>query len=252
VLPTTGNPGTVITITGTNFLQGCTVLIGTLNATSTWISSTIVTASVPAGFFATSNVTVANPAPQMSLTNGLGYQVQGSFSMACRAGDPVGTTCNGGYKVNSTLVVQPSGCPQNSTNNPNCSGVDMATATYQWGLQGINTSLTNYASYPSVFNGASNTTTLVSSYGSLAIAASYCDNLVLNGYSDWYLPAGGELQAVYTNQSALHGGFEPSYPYYWTSNESDIGGAWIFNMSSAASFGDSKSYSGHVRCVRSY
>jgi len=46
-----------------------------------------------------------------------------------------------------------------------------------------------------------------------------CDDLVFNGYSDWYLPSSDELNKLYLNKSAV-GGF--SNTFYWSSTEEDL------------------------------
>ena len=52
----------------------------------------------------------------------------------------------------------------------------------------------------SLNNGAINTAHMVAS-GSATVypAAHYCNNLIINGYSDWYLPARDELEIAYRN-----------------------------------------------------
>lgn len=61
-----------------------------------------------------------------------------------------------------------------------------------------------YVSYPppttnptSLVDGAGNTATLVAGYGSGMPAAYFCDQLNTGGYTDWYLPAGNELEILY-------------------------------------------------------
>ncbi len=51
-------------------------------------------------------------------------------------------------------------------------------------------------------------------------AAYICYNLLLGGYSDWYLPSKDELNKLYLNQEEI-GGFNPSghYEPYWSSSE---------------------------------
>jgi hypothetical protein len=52
-----------------------------------------------------------------------------------------------------------------------------------------------------------------------------CDELILNGYSDWYLPSKDELNALYVNLKQRGvGGFASAR--YWCSSKSDNGGDW--------------------------
>lgn len=77
-------------------------------------------------------------------------------------------------------------------------------------------------------NGQGNTTTILNAQGAGSYAAKICADLVLGGYSDWYLPAKWELEKMYLNRSAI-GGFTESY--YWSSTEyapSGSGNAWFY------------------------
>ncbi len=68
--------------------------------------------------------------------------------------------------------------------------------------------------------GNANTTAIVSNQGAGNYAAKICDDLVLNNYSDWYLPSRAELNKLYDNRVAI-GGFStnPASSQYWTSSE---------------------------------
>ena len=85
-----------------------------------------------------------------------------------------------------------------------------------------------------------------------------CDELVMNGYSDWYLPTKDDLQVIYTNlcQSGI-GGFErtPLYPY-WSSTVLDSNDrlALLFNfVNGDASYNDkSNTIYVNVRAVRAF
>ncbi len=48
--------------------------------------------------------------------------------------------------------------------------------------------------------GSANTSSIVSSYGAGDYAESLCKSLVLNSYSDWYLPSRDELSLMFTNR----------------------------------------------------
>jgi len=71
--------------------------------------------------------------------------------------------------------------------------------------------------------GKSNTTRIIQAQGEGGYAAKLCDDLVLNGYSDWYLPSKDELNILYQNKNLI-GGFTTDY--YWSSSENDTNDAW--------------------------
>jgi hypothetical protein len=82
------------------------------------------------------------------------------------------------------------------------------------------------------------------------IAATVCGNLVLNGYSDWFLPSKDELNILYLNKDAI-GNF--SNYYYWSSSEmtNQLYSAWAqdFNYGQQG-VGSWKDGSWKVRAVR--
>jgi hypothetical protein len=100
--------------------------------------------------------------------------------------------------------------------------------------------------------GAVNTTAIVNNCADAGIAARLCDDLVLNGYNDWFLPSTGELNLMYTN---LHldglGGFAAFW--YWSSTEFDNGLAWGQDFISGGQPSDGKFFNdGRVRAVRAF
>ena len=99
--------------------------------------------------------------------------------------------------------------------------------------------------------GAANTTAIVNDCAEAGIAARICNDLVLNGYSDWYLPSIDELELLYQN---LHvngfGGFNSAY--YWSSTEGSAFGAWRFFFSNGSAASSNKSATIDVRGVRAF
>jgi hypothetical protein len=59
-----------------------------------------------------------------------------------------------------------------------------------------------------------------------AYAKTACDELILNGYSDWHLPSKEELNALHVNLTQIGvGGF--AVCGYWSSTEYDDYDAWL-------------------------
>jgi hypothetical protein len=105
----------------------------------------------------------------------------------------------------------------------------------------------------SYYAGKSYSAAIVSARGSDAGAAYYCENLNINGQTDWYLPSIPELQVLYTNRTAIGNFYTGSPPYYWTSTEAGPGhGAWIGQFNSTYQQSVSKTFytNLHIRCVR--
>jgi hypothetical protein len=68
-----------------------------------------------------------------------------------------------------------------------------------------------------VGTGLANTVAIITNQGAGIYAARLCFDLVLGGYSDWYLPSKDELNKLYLNKIAI-GHFADNY--YWSSTES--------------------------------
>jgi hypothetical protein len=118
---------------------------------------------------------------------------------------------------------------------------------YQWGCYGTDIPNTSTA----VGTGLSNTNFITFVCAERPIAASVCADLVLNGYSDWYLPSIGELQLMY---SRLHlqglGGFGGGW--YWSSSQSNPVFAWAMYFVNGNVANGSKDGSFPVRAVRAF
>ena len=97
--------------------------------------------------------------------------------------------------------------------------------------------------------GAANTTAIVASQGAGSYAAKLCDDLVLNGYSDWYLPSKDELNKLYLNKRAV-GGFATYF--YWCSSEDYAYYAWYQYFGVGSQYFDIKFNYFRVRAVRAF
>ena len=114
-----------------------------------------------------------------------------------------------------------------------------------WGCSG-----TTIGTSTAIGTGQANTTLIVNGCSTAGIAARICDDLVLNGYSDWFLPSKDELNQMYLQKDAI-GGFA-SYSY-WSSSQSNAINAWYQSFSSGGSSNDVKLVSTyHVRAVRAF
>jgi hypothetical protein len=83
------------------------------------------------------------------------------------------------------------------------------------------------------------------------IAAHLCDNLILGGYSDWFLPSKDELNKMYLNlKSKGLGGF--SVRNYWSSTEYDFKNAWTQSFLVGQQILNSKDLPCSVRAIRAF
>ncbi len=103
----------------------------------------------------------------------------------------------------------------------------------------------------SLGTGQANTTAIVNGCSTAGIAARICNDLVLNGYSDWYLPSKNELNILYWNANQI-GGFTGSI--YWSSSEQDSYYPWCQNFVGGTQSCNIyfKDNSAHVRAIRTF
>jgi len=129
-------------------------------------------------------------------------------------------------------------------------GIIAAPGDQSAGIQWYNGSY-NYtmASYSSLGYGNSNTNTIVASQGAGSYAARLCYDLVLNGYSDWFLPSRDELSKLYQNRTAI-GGF--SNGSYWSSTEYNDDWAITYDFNSGIWNTIIKENTYYVRAIRSF
>ena len=98
--------------------------------------------------------------------------------------------------------------------------------------------------------GNQNTIDIMAGCSTAGIAARLCGDLVLNGYSDWYLPSKDELNKLFVNRVAIG---VPSAGYYWSSSEANSNGAWYqYFYDGGQGFILGKYSTLHVRAVRAF
>lgn len=125
-----------------------------------------------------------------------------------------------------------------------------------WGCSGVSIS---GADGIAIGTGYQNTVDIVAGCASAGIAARLCSDLVLNGYSDWFLPSKDELNRLYVSRTAINsgalsmGGTAFVDDWYWSSTESGSSDAHDLNLVSGNQdiYGKGNS-TDNVRAVRNF
>lgn len=114
-----------------------------------------------------------------------------------------------------------------------------------WGCDGKSISGT------SPFNGEGqiNTAFVVKGCDEKNVAAKICNDLIIDGYSDWFLPSRNELNLLYL-QKDIVGGFANNF--YWSSTEYDNYSAWAQHFFNGHQDNNSKYPLAHVRAIRTF
>ncbi len=123
---------------------------------------------------------------------------------------------------------------------------DLSTSA-KWGCDG--TALSG-ADGTAIGTGNKNTIDIMNGCSESGIAARLCGDLVLAGYSDWYLPSIYELARLYENRVAV-GGFINTL--YWSSTENSATDAFSFSFSNGYAINfTNKTNTYSVRAVRAF
>jgi hypothetical protein len=102
--------------------------------------------------------------------------------------------------------------------------------------------------------GQANTTAIVTIQGAGNYAAQLCNDLIVGGYNDWFLPSKDELDLMYKNlYLAGVGGFaDDDDDFYWSSSENYASHAWFQYFYDGRQSTTNKSYDLLVRAVRAF
>ena len=103
-----------------------------------------------------------------------------------------------------------------------------------------------------VGTGAQNTIDIENGCTTSGTAADICSNLILGGFSDWFLPSIEELETMYLNigSGSNIGNFVSTK--YWSSSEKDDIYAWNWEFSSGYQDYNSKTSNKYVRAIRAF
>jgi len=124
-----------------------------------------------------------------------------------------------------------------------CTTFDQSSSA-TWGCSG-----TSITTGTAMGTGQSNTTAIVNACSTSGIAARLCDNLVEEGYNDWYLPSKDELAQMFAQRNAI--GMTADI-YYWSSSASGNYSAYCQNFSSGFVNQPERTNSYYVRAVRAF
>ena len=97
--------------------------------------------------------------------------------------------------------------------------------------------------------GNQNTIAIMAGCATAGIAARLCGDLVLNGYSDWYLPSKDEYYKLYLNRDVI-GSF--ASVAHWSSSTNHPNSAWLQDFSNGSQYYYSKHYPFYARAVRAF
>lgn len=100
-----------------------------------------------------------------------------------------------------------------------------------------------------VGKGYETTTLIIDRQGAGSYAASRCEELTLNGYSDWFLPSKNELNLLYQQRNQI-GDFTEGY--YWCSAEYDSLHAWNQYFPYGPQYYANKADPACVRAIRAF
>lgn len=128
-------------------------------------------------------------------------------------------------------------------------GLIASTQDFSHRIRWADSSYQTNAVFTEIGRGLDNTAAIVSAQGLGDYAASLCDQLVLQGYNDWFLPSKNELNLLYQQRDHI-GGFAADY--YWSSSERDSVTAWYLYFPYGPQYYTKKDSAARVRPIRAF
>lgn len=98
-------------------------------------------------------------------------------------------------------------------------------------------------------SGQANTLAIVNACDTANTAARLCDQLVLNGFSDWFLPSKEELKLLFLNKTIFRG---LKTDYYWSSTETNATNAECQDFYDGHRLNYEKNRTYYVRAIRAF
>jgi hypothetical protein len=131
-----------------------------------------------------------------------------------------------------------------------CAPTDQSTALQWWNGRNV---ITN-ANGSEIGTGKANTETIVAVQGTGNYAAQICNDLILNGYNDWFLPSKVECFYMYFNLKTLRNLGNFADTLYWSSTEASTNNAYsqFSNDGYPPNGGYYKNSAHYVRAVRAF
>jgi hypothetical protein len=124
---------------------------------------------------------------------------------------------------------------------------DVDQGSFDWGCREKELGVTS----DGVFAGKQNTKDILNKCSEANTAAKICNDLVLYGFDDWYLPSLYELNLMYKNLYKKGiGNFDNTW--YWSSTENSSSYAWLHSFIDGGQYNSNKNNKKRVRAVRDF
>jgi hypothetical protein len=107
------------------------------------------------------------------------------------------------------------------------------------------------ANNKTIGGGKSNTEKVALASKDNQIASRLCNELILGGYDDWFLPSMDELNLMYTNLKISKIG-KLSDALYWSSSETDFNNAWLQDFATGVQKEHHVNKIARVRAIRAF